>query len=1028
MEATGHSPEKLKIQKKQENKAKRLQKQITDLCRQNPDGIPLSCISAIYLQTYHKCLNVKKCGFTSVISFLESVDDVLDIVSDQNGFVVKEKTSSASGQIDGPSASPLHHTGQTTALFPLPKFKGMPQVRLCQEILALLRCFPDGIDLCQLRTSYKEMYRKKLILAKSGIETMQELCVLLGNTVSIERRDQKNIIKIVTKEDFGENQEMCRKPFTASANLPESIFASGKLHSAKCMDRVQQEIRDLFEVYPEGIPLQKIAEFYNKKYKRNLTLAAFGFRSIRSFVQSVEGLQIQGDLALLKMDGEHQENASEPVKQQHLPATSTPEPPRAAPPVESQTVVPNASVRTASELSASKITKEQLFENISKVLKANPTAAFSMLELQASYFLCYKTPLPIQEYISLYDHLACPNGALAAAGSGGTSKPISEQPAGLIPQQKQNVGSNLLTPTKSTPPVTMPKIPISPYIPSFGFSFMATPEEFPALGGNLSKMQQKKLREDATRVDAYHSQIREVHNSTMQAQQVLEQDDLMYGARRKISVQDVNNLAEEFIRAISSEGEHVTVEKVILRLCRHLRVPALQSVKIDAHRDIPAIKELCRTLREINIFIESIEAVRTVCTLYEVGECIAALKAKKHFKELNVGPLCKIPLIHKMFKVPSTLKDEDIVEIETVDIIKNLRAFMRKQKGYKCKVDLPEFMKFISDQYKCDSPYDLGIRIQSIALSISTLRKAVNCEYDSMDKTKKVIQKEIEEEIEAKLRKVKKSLMEPASGAPLYSSSGSSEMRLKYAHMSASDAVMEVFIKAQDIFSKKMAKHVEGFLSYISGDRLAAAMFQMAICSGSLEAPVNLIEKTKPTKPMEENKTVLPPCDAELKQVLHTHISSFNGQLNLAYLSKIEKKMVEHFKFKDFSSMEHGTFLQFLVKHSQILQEAGGGALMISNQDVKNCSLRPSQQDVYELIRQCGVTDQTKIPDIEAAIKSHFKVKDTRELGYGTVAQLFNIVQKQKTYYEDHGNRKKFSSLRSSTICQRFSAKFNWKH
>ncbi|XP_039595107.1 protein NO VEIN [Polypterus senegalus] len=480
----------------------------------------------------------------------------------------------------------------------------------------------------------------------------------------------------------------------------------------------------------------------------------------------------------------------------------------------------------------------------------------------------------------------------------------------------------------------------------------------------------------------------------------------MLGARRKISVQEVNSLAEEFIRAISSEGEHVTVDKVILRLCRHLRVPALKSVKIDAHRDIPAIKELCRTLREINIFIESIEAVRTVCTLYEVGECIAALKAKKHFKELNVGPLCKIPLIHKMFKVPSTLKDEDIVEIETVDIIKNLRVFMRKQKGYKCKVDLPEFMKFISDQYKCDSPYDLGIRIQSIALSISTLRKAVNCEYDSMDKTKKIIQKEIEEEIEAKLRKVKKSLLEPASGAPLYSSSGSSEMRLKYAHMSASDAVMEVFTKAQDIFSKKMAKHVEGFLSYISGDRLAAAMFQMAICCGSLEAPVNLIEKTKPTKPMEENKTVLPPGDADLKQVLHTHISSFNGQLNLAYLSKIEKKMVEHFKFKDFSSMEHGTFLQFLVKHSQILQEAGGGALMISNQDVKNCSLRPSQQDVYELIRQCGATDQTKIPDIEAAIKSHFKVLDTRELGYGTVAQLFNIVQKQKTYYEDHGNRK----------------------
>lgn len=37
----------------------------------------------------------------------------------------------------------------------------------------------------------------------------------------------------------------------------------------------------------------------------------------------------------------------------------------------------------------------------------------------------------------------------------------------------------------------------------------------------------------------------------------------------------------------------------------------------------------------------------------------------------------------------------------------------------KGKVDLTEFMQHLADHYNCDSPYKLGIRINSIALPIS---------------------------------------------------------------------------------------------------------------------------------------------------------------------------------------------------------------------------------------------------------------------------------------------------------------------
>lgn len=154
----------------------------------------------------------------------------------------------------------------------------------------------------------------------------------------------------------------------------------------------------------------------------------------------------------------------------------------------------------------------------------------------------------------------------------------------------------------------------------------------------------------------------------------------------------------------------------------------------------------------------------------------------------------------------------------------------------KSKIDLVDFLKHIADQYNCDSPYKLGIRIQGLGLPISvgissiwfmqiffffshfsnfrhfhsssgqTLGKARSSENLMMDKAKVTLQKEIEEEVADKMRKIKKSILDPAQASVPFSSVGSLELRKKYVSQTAAEAVLMVFTNAEGVFSAKMTK------------------------------------------------------------------------------------------------------------------------------------------------------------------------------------------------------------------------------
>lgn len=67
------------------------------------------------------------------------------------------------------------------------------------------------------------------------------------------------------------------------------------------MEKVLENIVLMVKQHPEGIPLKKLAVFYNKTYHKNLTLSELGFKSTADLVASLgQDLFVDGKLVVHK--------------------------------------------------------------------------------------------------------------------------------------------------------------------------------------------------------------------------------------------------------------------------------------------------------------------------------------------------------------------------------------------------------------------------------------------------------------------------------------------------------------------------------------------------------------------------------------------------------------------------------------------------------------------------------------------------------------------------------------------------------
>lgn len=104
----------------------------------------------------------------------------------------------------------------------------------------------------------------------------------------------------------------------------------------------------------------------------------------------------------------------------------------------------------------------------------------------------------------------------------------------------------------------------SPLLQKWTAPLITTPNnlstlEFPALG---SKAEEKsKEGKGPVFYESFYSQLREVHGANMRAAEAL-QEDSVGRLRRDMSADDVNSLADDVMRALAAEGEHVTIDRV----------------------------------------------------------------------------------------------------------------------------------------------------------------------------------------------------------------------------------------------------------------------------------------------------------------------------------------------------------------------------------------------------------------------------------------------------------------------------------
>ncbi|XP_059180709.1 uncharacterized protein wu:fj29h11 [Centropristis striata] len=882
--------------------------------------------------------------------------------------------------------------------------------KVLEEIVDMVEQCPDGIPLKKIAVFYNQAYHKNLTLSFLGFNSMASLVAHLDRDLVVKGE------LVFSRKHLRDSQARAKVGAPAKATKDNEKI-----------EKVLKNIVAMIKEHPDGIPLKKVAIVYSQEYHHNLTLASLGFKTISCLVESLKGdLVVRGEVVFHKIH-QHSNQPGKPAKASSRPATpqttetltgkNSPSPsvtvPQAdvsshhMPPTQAginllgSPLIPTATLFSTHSLPvnplltaakpAEKLTQQQLYKRVLEVLDKNKLTAPSMDQLQTCYFQQFGEQLPIQQYMSLYDSWEAKK----------TPPEPAAEPLKVVLQTPAVAQDLTREPTEEHQ-----QLPVSNFLSG---------SDFPALGADVSSTKEKKskIREAPKRDggaavfrEAYHAQLREVHGANMRAVEAMEEDAEELTGRRRNRVMDqdsVNSLMEDVIRQIAAEGELVTKEKVISRVCRLMQIPSLDAGRIKPWH-IPALKDLQYIMREVNMFIESVEAVSSICTLYELGQSLAALKDKKHYEELNLGPLCKLPLVHRMFKIDGNTKDDDIHQIETIDILKQLRVFRKQQS--KPKVDLAEFMKYLADHYNCDSPYELGIRIHSVGLPIATLIKVSRCEHLNMEKAREVIQKELEEETHERLRKIKRSVLEPVQGAGSFSSAGSLDLRKKYASMPAAEVVLEVFTNAKGVFSPRMAKHIESFLLQVSGNRLTTALFQLAICGGSLAVPQDLVPKEKASNTSEQTKTENKPTtnlpsEAKVKQYLKDSLSSQNTAITLAHMASLERKLAKHFQVKDFLSLEQGNFMEFLVKNIQLLQETLGSSLILSSgsMDLAGSGFRPTRQDVFEFIKQCGditPTDPDELSHIESALRSHYRVRDSRDLGYGTLPMLAGLVQRQR--------------------------------
>lgn len=181
------------------------------------------------------------------------------------------------------------------------------------------------------------------------------------------------------------------------------------------------------------------------------------------------------------------------------------------------------------------------------------------------------------------------------------------------------------------------------------------------------------------------------------------------------SKDQVENVAKDCIEILAEADEHVSLDRIEKLLLQRFNMHSLRDLGYRYVDNISCVNEHNRMMSKVNAYIQAFIKVRSVCTLFELSECLKEFAPEKDsFASLKLGPLQRLPIIYQLFKFPPDYME--IPEITTMDVLEHLRNYMTKFQKWTERLEMEEFMEYLVDEYDAENGYMLGIRLRSLPL------------------------------------------------------------------------------------------------------------------------------------------------------------------------------------------------------------------------------------------------------------------------------------------------------------------------
>ena len=178
----------------------------------------------------------------------------------------------------------------------------------------------------------------------------------------------------------------------------------------------------------------------------------------------------------------------------------------------------------------------------------------------------------------------------------------------------------------------------------------------------------------------------------------------------------VESIAKECIEALADANEFVSPERVEKLLLQRFGVHSVRVLGFPFADKITCINEANRMICKINAYIYAFVKTRSMCTLYELRECLREfVPNKEDFSKLKLGPIQRFPVVFEQFRFPP---DQEIIpEIHSTDLLEHFRNYMSKKNLWTSRLELEDFMNYLVEVFSADNAYYLGVRIRSLPLA-----------------------------------------------------------------------------------------------------------------------------------------------------------------------------------------------------------------------------------------------------------------------------------------------------------------------